>query len=81
MYSYTYDKKTGGILLNSSPTGFSKEPRPVYAAELDVLGLINIGNMIGRMNYHLCGLRQIVTGIEESSLRNLKVAISTMHQR
>lgn len=38
MYSYTYDKKTGGIVLNSSPTGFSKEPRPVYAAELDVLG-------------------------------------------
>ena len=38
MYSYTYDKKTGGILLNSSPTGFSKEPRPVYSAELDVLG-------------------------------------------
>lgn len=39
MYSYTYDKKTGGILLNSSPTGFSKEPRPVYASELDLLGL------------------------------------------
>lgn len=38
MYSYTYDKKTGGILLNSSPTGFSKEPRPVYAPELDVMG-------------------------------------------
>ena len=38
MYSYTYDKKTGGILLNSSPIGFSKEPRPVYAPELDVLG-------------------------------------------
>lgn len=38
MYSYTYDRETGGILLNSSPTGFSKEPRPVYAAELDVLG-------------------------------------------
>lgn len=38
MYSYTYDRKTGGILLNSSPTGFSKEPRPVYAAELDILG-------------------------------------------
>jgi len=38
LYSYTYDKKTGGILLNSSPTGFSKEPRPVYVAELDVLG-------------------------------------------
>ncbi len=38
MYSYTYDKKTGGMLLNSSPTGFSKEPRPVYATELDILG-------------------------------------------
>lgn len=38
MYSYTYDKITGGILLNSAPTGFSKEPRPVYAPELDVLG-------------------------------------------
>lgn len=38
MYSYTYDRKTGGILLNSSPTIFSKEPRPVYADELDILG-------------------------------------------
>jgi phosphoadenosine phosphosulfate reductase len=38
LYSYTFDKRTGGILLNSSPSGFSKEPRPVYAAELDVLG-------------------------------------------
>ena len=38
MYSYSYDRKTGGLLLNSSPTGFSKEPRPVYASELDVLG-------------------------------------------
>ena len=38
MYSYTYDKQTGGILLNFSPSGFSKEPRPVYAPELDVLG-------------------------------------------
>ena len=38
MYSYTHDETTGRILLNSSPTGFSKEPRPVYAPELDVLG-------------------------------------------
>jgi phosphoadenosine phosphosulfate reductase len=38
VYSYTYDEKTGGIILNSSPNGFSKEPRPVYAHELDVLG-------------------------------------------
>lgn len=38
MYSYTYDESTGGILLNSTPTLFSKEPRPVYAQELDMLG-------------------------------------------
>lgn len=38
MYSYTYDEETGGILFNTSPTNFSKEPRPVYAEELDLLG-------------------------------------------
>jgi phosphoadenosine phosphosulfate reductase len=38
MYSYTHDSETGGLLLNSTPTGYSKEPRPVYAAELDILG-------------------------------------------
>ena len=38
MYSYTYDEETGGILLNSTPTVFSKEPRPVYAPELDLFG-------------------------------------------
>lgn len=38
MYSYTYDEETGGVLLNSTPTVFSKEPRPVYAPELDLLG-------------------------------------------
>ena len=37
MFSYTYDKKTGGILLNSN-FSLSKEPRPVYAEELDILG-------------------------------------------
>lgn len=38
MYSYTYDPTTGGIVLNSTPTNFSKEPRPVYALEMDLLG-------------------------------------------
>lgn len=38
MYSYTYDSETGGLLLNSTPLGFSKEPRPVYYQELDILG-------------------------------------------
>lgn len=38
MYSYEWDIETGGILLNSSPLSFSKEPRPVYYEELDILG-------------------------------------------
>ena len=38
MYSYTYDPISGGIILNSTPTNFSKEPRPVYAQEMDLLG-------------------------------------------
>lgn len=37
MYSYTYSARTGGLLLNSTPSGFSKEPRPVYAPELNLL--------------------------------------------
>lgn len=38
MYSYTWDIETGGFLLNSTPLQFSKEPRPVYSKELDILG-------------------------------------------
>ncbi|MCL2722607.1 MAG: hypothetical protein FWD47_14855, partial [Treponema sp.] len=38
MYNYSYDETTGGILLNTSPMQFSKEPRPVYYKELDLLG-------------------------------------------
>lgn len=38
MYSYTFDEETGGILLNGTPTNFSKEPRPVYSNEMDILG-------------------------------------------
>ena len=38
MYSYNWDSETGGLLLNSSPLQFSKEPRPVYYKELDILG-------------------------------------------
>lgn len=41
MYSYTYDTESGGIVLNSTPTNFSKEPRPVYAPEMDLLGFGN----------------------------------------
>jgi phosphoadenosine phosphosulfate reductase len=38
MYSYDWDPETGGLLLNSTPLQMSKEPRPVYYKELDILG-------------------------------------------
>ena len=38
MYSYSFDIETGGLILNSTPTVFSKEPRPVYSSEMDLLG-------------------------------------------
>lgn len=38
MYSYEWDEQTGGYVLNSTPLAFSKEPRPVYYKELDILG-------------------------------------------
>lgn len=38
MYGYTHDAETGGLLLNNSTPQFSKEPRPVYYRELDILG-------------------------------------------
>lgn len=38
MYAYTWDPETGGLLLNSTHQQFSKEPRPVYYKELDILG-------------------------------------------
>jgi len=36
MYSFSHDCGTGGR-LNFSPYQMSKEPRPVYASELDML--------------------------------------------
>ena len=38
MYKYKYDDETGGLLLTDSDDQFSKEPRPVYAAEMNILG-------------------------------------------
>ena len=38
MYSYEWDSSTGGYILTSTPLTFSKEPRPVYYKELDILG-------------------------------------------
>lgn len=38
MYQYIWDPETGGLLLTSEQSKFSKEPRPVYYRELDILG-------------------------------------------
>lgn len=38
MYQYNWDNETGGILLTTEQSKFSKEPRPVYFQELDILG-------------------------------------------
>lgn len=38
MYNYTWDEETGGLLLLPEVSKFSKEPRPVYYKELDILG-------------------------------------------
>ena len=51
MYSYTWDAETGGLLLNSSPLSFSKEPRPVYYKELDILGFDRYWNYAKKKGY------------------------------
>ena len=38
MYAYEWDSSTGGYILTTTPLAFSKEPRPVYYKELDILG-------------------------------------------
>lgn len=38
MYTYDWDTETGGYILNNVPLAMSKEPRPVYYKELDILG-------------------------------------------
>lgn len=38
MYQYLWDEETGGLLLTTDQSKFSKEPRPVYASELTLLG-------------------------------------------
>ena len=38
MYQYVWDAETNGLLLTTEQSKFSKEPRPVYYEELDILG-------------------------------------------
>ena len=38
MYRYEFDEETGGLLLTDTEERMSKEPRPVYATEMNILG-------------------------------------------
>ena len=44
MYQYIWDAETGGLLLTTEISKFSKEPRPVYYKELDILGFNRFWN-------------------------------------
>lgn len=46
MYDYIWDEETGGLVLTTNQSKFSKEPRPVYYQELDILGLGDHWNYI-----------------------------------
>ena len=39
MYNYTWDPETGGYLLDTKVSGVTKELRPVFHEELDLLGM------------------------------------------
>lgn len=38
MYKYEFDYETGGLLLTDTEERMSREPRPVYATEMNILG-------------------------------------------
>ena len=44
MYQYVWDEETGGLLFTTEISKFSKEPRPVYYQELDILGFDKFWN-------------------------------------
>lgn len=44
MYEYHWDEETGGLMLTTNQAKFSKEPRPVYYRELDILGFDEFWN-------------------------------------
>ena len=42
MYNYEWDPKTGGYILTTKMAGVTKELRPVFYEELELLGFKNI---------------------------------------
>lgn len=60
MYQYLWDAETGGLLLTSEISKFSKEPRPVYYRELTSLALTRTGLIPEMTPRQLCGQRPII---------------------
>lgn len=75
MYSYDWDPSTGGYILNSTPLNFSKEPRPVYYKELDMLGFDRYWDYEKDDTYPICGQKQILIGIVGGRLPRPRVLI------
>lgn len=63
MYSYTYDSQTGGLVLRVSPLPMSKEPRPVYYREMDLLGFDKHFDYGKSDAAPICGRRLTATSI------------------
>lgn len=66
VFGYEYDAETGGLLLNDSTPNSSKEPRPVYAAEMRMLHMDEWFTFTDQDDSPTCGLRQPVTIIVAS---------------
>ena len=79
MYSYTWDAETGGLLLNSSPLSFSKEPRPVYYKELDILGFDRYWNYAKNDSYPYMWAEANNYSTEAGRLPRQKVGVFTQH--
>lgn len=63
MYSYEWDSSTGGYVLTPTPLAFSKEPRPVYYKELNILGFDKHWKYDKTTVSLICGRKQITTFI------------------
>lgn len=81
MYQYLWDEETGGLLLTTEQSKFSKEPRPVYASELTILDLTNTGRIPKTTALRSCGQKQTITYIAEERLPELKAVHTIPNQR
>ena len=82
MYAYEWDSSTGGYNLIPMPLNFSKEPRPVYYKELDILGF---DKFIPKVDVDEYGKLQVIEDpsmIKENEVKlptNAKEALDLIH--